>query len=237
MSTPDTAGFHAGIIGAALAGPDSILVMPIADRLGNIHVVEALARYNAGSPHQVLSAAAAAGLRVPAELACARAAVAELAQLPSDVRLSINLSSESLDTWEAYELLAPHAPRLWVEVTEVTPVTQDSLALTVLDELRAAGAIIVVDDAGAEFADLDMIALVGPQVVKLDMHLVREALSGDQARIDELVAIVDYARLIEAELVAEGIEADTDLDGLLADVALLQGFGVGRPTAAMALFG
>lgn len=235
MSTPDTAG-HAALLGAAMAGPSSIHVMPIADRLGNVHVVEALARYDAGNPHEVFAAAAAAGLRVPAELAAARAAVAELAHVPADVRLSINLSSESLGSWDSYEILSPVAPRLWVEVTEVTPVVEDSLALTVLAQLRRDGAVIVVDDAGAEFADTTMIALVEPDVVKLDMHLVRQALAGDTARAAELAAIVACSQRLGAELVAEGIEPDTDLDGLLADVALLQGFGVGRPMATAALF-
>ncbi len=59
-----------------------------------------------------------------------------------------------------------------IEITEQTPVEDYDALAAVLASLRARGAMIAVDDAGAGYASLRHLIALRPQFVKVDRALV-----------------------------------------------------------------
>jgi EAL domain-containing protein (putative c-di-GMP-specific phosphodiesterase class I) len=86
-----------------------------------------------------------------------------------------------------------------------------------------------VDDAGAGFASFSHILRLRPNVIKLDIDLTR-GVDTDPVRQALTRALVDFARDIDAHLIAEGIETRAEHDALLGlGVPLGQGFLIARP--------
>jgi hypothetical protein len=89
-----------------------------------------------------------------------------------------------------------------------------------------------VDDAGAGFASMRHVTELQPAFVKLDAYLIRGMRSRQTLRAF-LRAINGFTVEIGATLVAEGVEAATDL-AVLTETGfplLAQGFGIARPSA------
>jgi EAL domain-containing protein (putative c-di-GMP-specific phosphodiesterase class I) len=199
---------------------------------GTVVALEALSRFDPvrfPSPVHAFAAASAAGVTVDLELLALRTALRRVPDLPAGLPLSVNLSAEALTDPRTADLLLPHGPAVGVEVTEHTPV-QDYAALTaVTDRLKAAGLPVAVDDAGAGFASLRHVLQLRPTVIKLDLALVR-GIDGDPVRRALVRAVAEFARGIDAHLVAEGIETPQERDALLdLGIRLGQGYLLGRP--------
>jgi EAL domain-containing protein (putative c-di-GMP-specific phosphodiesterase class I) len=89
---------------------------------------------------------------------------------------------------------------------------------------------IAVDDAGAGFAGLQHILEIGPDLVKLDLALVR-GVDADPARRALIGGMVAFARDTGATLLAEGVETPAEAATLRElGVSLGQGYLYGRPT-------
>lgn len=202
-------------------------------KTGALVSVEALTRFESEpyrSPDVWFAAAAEAGVGIALELAALEAALTAAASLPADVRLSINASPGTLADPRLHDLIRAVPGRLLtIELTEHAVIRDYDLLEEPLTILRAAGASIAVDDAGAGFSSLQHIVQVLPDVIKLDISLtqnlatspVRRALGG---------ALIDFVHGMGAVLVVEGVEESADLDAwarLGADA--VQGYLVGRP--------
>jgi EAL domain-containing protein (putative c-di-GMP-specific phosphodiesterase class I) len=199
---------------------------------GTVVALEALSRFDPQrfpSPVHAFAAASAAGVAVELELLALRTALRRVPDLPDGLPLSVNLSAEALTDPRTADLLLPYGPAVGVEVTEHTPV-QDYPALTaVTDRLKEAGLQVAVDDAGAGFASLRHVLQLRPTAIKLDMALVR-GIDGDPVRRALVRAVAEFARGIDAWLVAEGIETPQERDALLdLGIRLGQGYLLGRP--------
>jgi EAL domain-containing protein (putative c-di-GMP-specific phosphodiesterase class I) len=124
-----------------------------------------------------------------------------------------------------------HDSDVYIEVTEAAAFQHFDLCMSVLSELRArCDAKIVVDDFGAGHADLKRVLDLRPDMVKLDMSLVRE-INTEFAKQDHVREIIATCHGLGAEVVAEGIETVEELDKMVelgADYA--QGYLLGRPT-------
>lgn len=119
-------------------------------------------------------------------------------------------------------------------VGEQTPVEDDGQLTAVLDRLRARGALVAVDDTGSGYASLRHLLALRPQFVKLDRALV-SGVDHDPALASAIAAIGAFAGELDAWLVAEGVETESELDRLLElNVPLVQGYLLGRPNPAMA---
>jgi diguanylate cyclase (GGDEF)-like protein len=93
---------------------------------------------------------------------------------------------------------------LVLEVTETARLDQD-VATATLRRVRAAGVRLAIDDFGTGFAALIQLARMPFDLVKIDRSFV--ATIGSDPRAESLVAgIVDLARRLDVEVVAEGIE-------------------------------
>lgn len=169
-----------------------------------------------------------------------RALVAQsIAEAPPDVRIFVNLHSSDLNDEELYVRgagLSPYADRVVYEVTERASlhVVRDLPAR--LRELRSMGFRVAVDDLGAGYAGLASFGQLEPEVVKLDMSLVRGI--DRQPRLQRLVQSMLSACAggdTEILVVCEGVETVGERDQLVALGAdLLQGYLFGRPRAGFA---
>lgn len=214
----------------------SMVFQPIVDlKDGTIAGVEALARIATRPtrpPNEWFAEAAAVGLLLELELAAIEAAVAHLESLPESCYLSVNISPETIVSSELAEALASvPLERLMLEVTEHAPVDDYATLTEALSPLRAEGLRVAVDDAGAGFASLRHIVRLCPDLVKVDLTLIRN-IDGDEVRRAVVSALAAFASQIGAKIVAEGVETAGELAALRAiGVRFAQGFHLGVPGA------
>lgn len=121
--------------------------------------------------------------------------------------------------------------RLVFEVVESHAVADADHLLGILEYYRSMGARVALDDVGAGYSSLTLLAQVRPEVVKLDKALV-QALP-DAGATAVVRAVTALAHELGAVVVAEGIETEVTRD-LVRDLGadLGQGWLFGRPEAA-----
>ena len=211
----------------------AILVQPIMELRTREPVgYEALARFRSLPPRPPdawFAEAAALELGTHLELATIERALAVLPALPLDTYLSLNSSHRTVRSPELAALLAPHAARVVVEITEHEPVYDyEELALA-LGPLRALGVRIAIDDAGAGYASLRHTLALNPDIVKVDISLTR-TIDTDRARRALASALISFAEEMDMTIVAEGIETEAELRTLTdLGVRFGQGFHLARP--------
>jgi len=211
----------------------TMVFQPIVDLLSSRVVgVEALARFTAKPqrrPDEWFAEAAAVGLGIDLELLAVSSCVAHLDQLPADTYLSINVSPRTALDPRLTETLRSRAARVVLELTEHAPVDQYDHLLAAFEELRNAGVRIAVDDAGSGYASLQHILRLSPDIIKLDIELIRN-IDTDAARQSLAAALVLFGDKIGATITAEGIETDEELHTLRRlHVPYGQGYYLGRP--------
>ena len=119
--------------------------------------------------------------------------------------------------------------QLVFEVVESHAVADRGHLVSVLEHYRSLGWRVALDDVGAGWSSLSLLAAVRPEVVKLEKGLVQE-LPDDGART-VIKAVIDLAHQLGAVVVAEGIETEQlaeQVTALGADLG--QGWLFGRPT-------
>jgi EAL domain-containing protein (putative c-di-GMP-specific phosphodiesterase class I) len=191
---------------------------------------ESLARFDFATPDEAFASAAEAGLGVPLETLAMRRALERLDDLPPDTTLGINLSVEALMTPAVVDEVIRHAAgRICVELTEHSQVPDYAALLVVTERLRAAGVLLVVDDAGAGYASLSHILQLRPDVIKLDISLTRD-IDSDPVRAALARSLMGFAIEVGARIVAEGVETKGEYDKLRAiGVHFAQGYYLAKP--------
>jgi len=208
---------------------------PIVDTArGTVVGYEALARfegYPERSPEAWFAAARRHGCAEQLEVVALRSALGARASLPPNAFLTVNVSPDLLATDSVRALWRGqgHLGGLIIELTEQTPIESYVALEPDLHRLRAAGALIAVDDAGAGYAGLRHLLALRPALIKLDRALVQDV-DRDEARRALVEMIGTFASRIDAWLLAEGVERVEELD-TLADlgVPLVQGYCLARP--------
>jgi EAL domain-containing protein (putative c-di-GMP-specific phosphodiesterase class I) len=123
-----------------------------------------------------------------------------------------------------------HDHDIYLEITESAPLTHFDLCTSVLREVCSrASAFLVVDDLGAGYSNLKIIADLEPKVVKLDRQLVQDL--DKKPRQQKLVAFtVSLCNELGAAVVAEGIETRGELNAVVDCGAQYgQGYLLARP--------
>jgi EAL domain-containing protein (putative c-di-GMP-specific phosphodiesterase class I) len=88
---------------------------------------------------------------------------------------------------------------------------------------------LAVDDAGAGFSSLHHILLLSPDIIKLDITLVRD-INRDPVKRALAWSLVTFAREIGSTIIAEGIETAAELATLVElGIPWGQGYHLGRP--------
>jgi EAL domain-containing protein (putative c-di-GMP-specific phosphodiesterase class I) len=155
-----------------------------------------------------------------------------LEESPTDGLLFVNLHALELDDDSLVRTDAPlsrHASRVVLEVTERAPLERIRDVTGRVAQLRALGYRIAVDDLGAGYAGLTSFAHLEPEVVKVDMSLIRDI---DRSPMKQklLGSIVTLCRDLGIEMIAEGIETEEERDALVRlGGDLCQGYLFARP--------
>lgn len=126
-------------------------------------------------------------------------------------------------------------PRIVLEITERASLETIPDARERIACLRRAGCRIAVDDLGAGYAGLSSFVQLEPDIVKLDISLVRDADKSDVKR--RLIrALTSVCQDMGLSIVAEGIETEAERDVLVGlGCDLLQGYQFGRPARPFVL--
>jgi EAL domain-containing protein (putative c-di-GMP-specific phosphodiesterase class I) len=189
---------------------------------GKVVGYEALTRFADGtSPQLGLAAAQAQGMHIDLDAALIRAAMASATALQDGTWLSVNVSTDLLRRpRELDPLLAESSRPLVLEITDADRADLDHLP---------AGVRFAVDDAGAGYDTLARLESLKPAFVKLG----RAALAGvesEGARRASIRSLVEFARVHDCTVIAQGIESAQQRDALIeCGVPLGQGFFLGRP--------
>ena len=189
------------------------------------------------SPLAMVSAAESHGMLGRLADRVAECAVPILAAMPGSLSLFINAHPGELadadDVRRRFGRLGPWAERTVIEITERSDVLQVTNWHHVVEFLTGAGFRIAVDDVGAGYNSLAVLAELHPAFAKVDMTIVRHI--DTDMRKQRLVELLSHvARATQAQLVVEGIETEAEaavVTRLGADY--LQGFLFGRPTVGL----
>jgi len=226
------------------SGPDATFVralrslwlayQPIVSaRDGRVIAHEALVRSDEpalGDPVALFDAAGRRSRRRRLSRAIRARLAADLRSMAGDV--FTNVGPEELDDPTLYDPrgpLAPFASRIVLEVTEQAPLERVPDLTGRIARLRALGYRLAVDDLGAGYAGHVSLAILEPEIVKLDMSLVR-GVDRDPARREVVRSTTRLCQRLGCLVVAEGIETVDERDAVLElGCDALQGFLFAHP--------
>ena len=118
---------------------------------------------------------------------------------------------------------------LHIELIESAPEIDVSVLISNLNELRQAGVQIALDDFGVAYANLRLLDMVRPEIVKIDRSLL-PASAPDPSAPSCFLAAVKCSQTMKAKTVAEGIETAEQLAYVRSlEVDYAQGFYFDRP--------
>jgi EAL domain-containing protein (putative c-di-GMP-specific phosphodiesterase class I) len=159
-------------------------------------------------------------------------AVEPLSKIPADVVLFLNLHPNDLldeDLFAKNTPLAAVASRVVLEITERAALDGIRDIRTRIASLRTLGFRIAIDDLGAGYAGLTSFTLLDPNVVKLDMALVRD-LHKEPTKQMLVRTMISMSKELGILVTGEGIETVEERDELArAGCDLMQGYLFARP--------
>jgi EAL domain-containing protein (putative c-di-GMP-specific phosphodiesterase class I) len=202
------------------------LVHPVL-KLDDMSVIgyEALSRGPEGGeferPDKLFKVAYDADLVLRLERLCRRQAIRAAADLPEGRLLFMNIEPEAIGDPELRDVMftallsdaAITPDRIVLEITERTAITDFPSFRSTLEYLRALGFSVAVDDAGAGYGSLQVLAEVRPEWLKIDISLVR-GVDADEVRRQLVAILVLFAQRMGVRLIAEGIETQQELETL-----------------------
>ncbi len=213
-------------------------ISPVYQRVVDVSTMEivgheGLSRFPADgpSPERWFAEATEVGLGTELEWLAAETLLGHLDELPGDTFLAIHMSPATILHAIERELCPPDAcSRIVIELTEHVPIEDYSVLQRALAAIRESGVRLAADDLGSGYAGFRHLVTLGPDIIKLDMSLVRGIhRNGGQRALAR--ALVAFAKDVGAQVIAEGVEEQDELDLLRTlGVAWAQGFHLGRPS-------
>ncbi len=160
----------------------------------------------------------------------------------NDLRLSINFMPNAVyepsaciqkSLAAARRVQFPHQ-NLMFEFTENERMRDTGHVKRIIEAYRKFGFWTALDDFGAGYAGLGLLAQMQPDLIKIDMELLRD-IHLNRAKQAIIAGIVGVARELDITVLAEGVENDQELTVLrAAGISLFQGYHFAKP-ALMAL--
>ena len=121
------------------------------------------------------------------------------------------------------------------ELTERAAIEDYAQFRELLDEFRAKGIEVAIDDAGSGYASLEAIAALAPDYLKITKGLV-STLAEEPIKQDLVKMLVDLAGKINAKTIAEGIETQEEYETCRElGIDLLQGYYLAHPQEELRL--
>ena len=119
--------------------------------------------------------------------------------------------------------------RLMFEFTENERMEDVGHVQNIVDEYKRMGFATALDDFGAGFAGLNLLAEFQPDVIKIDMELIR-GIDASAAKQAILAGIVSITNALNITVLAEGVETEAEVRVLRqAGIALFQGYFFAKP--------
>ena len=199
---------------------------------GEVVAFEALARWShpergAVSPAEFIPIAEDTGLIVPLgqrvlAQACEQLGTWLAANPSATWQMSVNLSARQLlapdlvaNVQAAAEAAGLQPASLILELTESVLLADSERVLQRLHRLKDLGVLIAIDDFGTGYSSLSYLQRVPFDILKIDRAFV-VALRHEDPHATLARTIMDLGRTLGRTAIAEGIEEQTELDGLLA---------------------
>ncbi len=153
-------------------------------------------------------------------------------KMPTGHLMFMNLHPDDLadpDLLDPPVWLTSLAKRMVLEITERAAIDDFQLFRTRLAALREVGFVVAIDDLGSGYSALNTVAELEPEIIKLDMLLMR-GIEDSHIRRDLVGKMISFAHNIGCQVVAEGIETRTQMN-VVRDLGchLMQGFYLARP--------
>jgi EAL domain-containing protein (putative c-di-GMP-specific phosphodiesterase class I)/CheY-like chemotaxis protein len=188
-------------------------------------------------PLPVLKAAERHGMLSDLAAVVVKRAVHWMEKLPPEIMLFMNLHPDELGDpdgmLERLQPLVPWAKRVVLEITERSRLQGLDSWERAVKQVTNLGFSTAVDDLGAGYSSLSVLAELQPSFVKVDMSIVR-GVDRDERKQRLIDLLCRFAEATDAKLVAEGVETEAEsavLEECGAD--FLQGYLYGRPSFEM----
>lgn len=216
----------------------SYAFQPIVDiRARNIFAHEALVRGPEGESALSVLSKVAAENQYSFDQACREKAIRIAASLNLQSHLSINFLPNAIyrpevcirSTLDAARQYGFPVERIIFETVEGERIDDGKWLAEILTEYKRIGFKTAIDDFGAGFAGLNLLADFQPDMIKLDMALVK-GVDHSRARRAIITGVVGICSQLSIDVIAEGIETP-DEARCLSDLGinLMQGYWFARP--------
>ena len=221
----------------------SVVFQPIvaASNPSDVFAYECLSRGVAADGSTIVggalfAAAIDADILFQLDLAARVAAIEAVASLNLSIPAFINFNPASIynptyclrSTVKAVEEAGLNPGRIVFEVVESAHVADLEHLVNILAFYRDAGFRVALDDLGAGYSSLELMARLRPDFVKLDMSLIRDV-DNDPFRATMARKLLETARELSVRTVAEGVETEAEWAWLHDNGAdLVQGFFIGE---------
>ncbi|HSH88144.1 MAG: EAL domain-containing protein [Methylophilus sp.] len=119
--------------------------------------------------------------------------------------------------------------RIMFEVTEIEKITDHAHLKNIFTEYKKHQFLTAIDDFGAGYSGLNLLAEWQPDIIKLDMNLIRDI---DQNKTKQLIvkSILDVCNGLNIKVISEGIETVGELSVMVDfGVDLFQGYYFAKP--------
>lgn len=165
--------------------------------------------------------------------------VATASEWPEQLSLAVNLSTAQFQAADLsrrmLEILARRGfnpQRLRLEISEAVIAGKNGEIARQLDEFRAAGITIVIDDFGISGLGFEVLARSPCDAIKIDRSFMLRV--GEDPTIDTTVrSLINMANSLDLDVVAEGVERAEQAHFLMSnDCRDVQGYLFGRPAAS-----
>lgn len=229
---------RACVDGASLGFEISMAFQPIFDTdAGEVYSQEALVRGVNNEPASSVFAHVGDHNRYRFDQVCRVKAIKLAAELGISTYLNVNFMPNAVyrpelcirTTLEAARLYDFPLDRIVFEFTEGEKIADFEHLQTIVDDYTQRGFTVAIDDFGAGYAGLNLLADLQPDLVKIDMGLVRD-IDQDRARRAICKGIVSVSEELGIGLIAEGIERRDEMRCLQdIGVHLFQGYYIAKP--------
>ena len=157
-----------------------------------------------------------------------------------DMRVAINVSALQLRSQSFMALLTRlvaefriDAARYEIEITETALLGDDTITRDNVTVLKQEGFTIALDDFGTGYSSLSSLQRFAVDKIKIDRSFIRNLESNDTEAHALVDAIINLARALNLEVIAEGVETQCQLERLMqCGCTHFQGFLLGMPVSA-----
>ena len=218
--------------------PFTMAFQPIVDLVENkVDAYEALVRGPAGEGAQVVLGQLSDENRYAFDQACRVKAIEMATRLKIKCRLNINFLPNAVYepkacirlTLDTARRTGFNLERLTFEFIETEEIKDNEHILSIINEYRAHGFQIALDDFATGYSGLARLAVLKPDIIKLDRALIKDC-DQDKVRLAIVASMISLGAEVGIKIVVEGVERLGEVIALRETGArFMQGFYFARP--------